>query len=177
MESPEDRLLRFQGPPSEVIGTLTNSINNFFNPEIANAAENRSWSLMLMGIHAVALTVSDGLKGLNGESGYVWFLQTYMDRDEPGADFSAIGGEIHEWRNVLAHQWLATAGHSFALDSGMACGWVRREEITVLNPASYHDAYRYAFRSSSDLWRPDRVLSAEEMQASKERMLGKYQKR
>jgi len=92
MESHEDRLKRFQdGPPSEVILTLTNSINNYFNPEIAGAATAGSWSLMFMGTHAVALTVSQALFGLTGKDGYLRFLRTFMDQDSPGADFSAIG--------------------------------------------------------------------------------------
>ena len=62
MESYSDRLRRFQnGPPNEVIQTLLNSINNYFNPEIAKAAEIDSWSRVLMGVHSVAITVSQGL--------------------------------------------------------------------------------------------------------------------
>jgi hypothetical protein len=176
MESPEARLRRFQdGPPTEIISTLTNSINNIFNPEITKAAETGCWSLVIIGIHAVALTVSEGLFGLSGEAGYVRFLQRYMDSPKPGDNFSLIGSELHRWRNVLAHQWLATAGHSFRLDTGMTLGWEQRDGITVLNPTRYHAAYRHAFRTSSPLWRPDRVLDADELQTSKRRLIRKYQ--
>lgn len=175
MESPEARLQRFRnGPPMEIISTLTNSINNFFNPEIAKAAETGCWSLMIIGIHGVALTVSEGLFGLSGEAGYVRFLQTYMDGDEPGSNFSVIGPELHKWRNVLAHQWLANAGHTFGLDPGMALGWERQGLSTVLNPVRYHAAYRHAFRTSSTLWRPDQLFSTDELKASKRRLIRKY---
>jgi hypothetical protein len=179
MESPEDRLKRFQnGSPTEIWSTLTNSINNFFNPEIDKAAEAGCWSLVIIGIHGVALTLSEGLFGGNSpEKGYVRFLKTFMDRDTPGDDFSVIGAELHRWRNILAHQWLATAGHSFGLDTNMALGWERREGVTVLNPARYHAAYKDAFRTSSPLWRPDRILGADEMQVAKRRLIGKYRGR
>jgi hypothetical protein len=114
MESYEDRLARFEnGSPIEVIATLTNSINNFLNPEIEQAARRGSWSLMFMGIHAVALTVSKGFFGLTGRDGYLRFLRTFVDDGAAGGDFSAIGAEIHQWRNVVAHQWLSSAGYRF----------------------------------------------------------------
>ena len=175
MESRDDRLRRFEdNPPTEIISTLINSINNFFNPEIAKAAEDGCWSLVIMGVHSVTLTISFGLFGDDTEKGYVRFLQTFMDSGESGGDYSAIGSKIHDWRNVLAHQWLAAVGHTFGLDPGMDVGWERRGDTTVLNPKRYHEAYRHAFRTSSDLWRPDRILTAEEMEANKRRLIKKY---
>jgi hypothetical protein len=177
MESFEDRLSRFQdGPPSEVISTLTNSINNFLNPEIAKVAADGSWSLMFMGTHAVALTISESLFGLKGKEGYLHFVRTFMDEESSGANFSSIGAEIHNWRNVLAHQWLSSAGHTFALDSEMEVGWRRRDGLLVANPAKYHEQYRRAFQTSSDIWRPERILSSADLVAAKTRLIEKYMK-
>jgi hypothetical protein len=175
MESQADRLKRFQdGPPTEVISTLLNSINNFFNNEIARAAEASCWSLMVMGVHAVALTISFGFFGLNGEAAYVRFLREYVDGSEPGADFSSVGSELHTWRNVLAHQWLGSAGHAIGFDPSMAVGWERRSGILVVNPARYHEAYRSAFRTSSPMWKPEKLLTSPELQAAKDRLIDKY---
>jgi hypothetical protein len=175
MESFQDRLARFQhGPPTEVISTLTNSINNIFNPEIASAAKTGCWSLMFMGTHAVALTVSQGLFGLTGKRGYVRFLQVFVDEGDQKSDFSAIGSEIHEWRNVLAHQWLSGAGHAFGLDPSLESNWQRRDDVLVINPVRYHEAYSQAFRASSNLWRPDTILSSVELEEAKVRLIDKY---
>src|ERR1035437_6663698 len=172
MESYSDRLRRFQnGPPNEVIQTLLNSINNFFNPEIAKAAENDSWSLVLIAIHSVATTVSQGLFGVGREKGFIRYLQTYMDGDEPGADFSSIGSELHLWRNVLAHQWLASSGHTIATDTSISLGWERREEALVLNPARFYEAYRHSFSTSSLLWRPAKILTPDELLVVKKRLI------
>jgi hypothetical protein len=172
MESYSDRLLRFQnGPPNEVIQTLLNSINNFFNPEIAKAAQNNCWSLVLIGVHSVALTVSQGLFGVGGEKGFIRYLETFMDGSETGADFSSIGRELHLWRNVLAHQWLASSGHTVGFDTSMSLGWERREETLVLNPARFYDAYRQSFRGSSMLWRPAKILTPDQLQVAKRRLI------
>jgi hypothetical protein len=175
MESFEDRLKRFQnGPPTEVISTLTNSINNFFNPEITKAAEENCWSLMFMGIHAVALTISQAYFGQTGRDGYLRFLRTFVDGESIGQDFSTIGAEIHRWRNVLAHQWLSSVGHTFGLDPEMEVGWERRGDILVVNPNKYHEQYRQAFQTNSDLWRPENFLSPDELASVKTRLLAKF---
>jgi hypothetical protein len=175
MESPEDRLRRFEGgPPAEVISTLLNSINNGLNGEIRLAAEAGCWSLVIMATHAVALTVSEGLFDLTGQQGYARFLRTFVDQPDPGQDFSTIGAEVHRWRNVLAHQWLATAGHTFGLDTAMDRGWERRGTSVVVNPARYYAAYRRAFTTSSPLWRPESLLSDAELDGAKDRLIRKY---
>jgi|SRR5271157_807486 len=175
MESYEDRLRRFQnGSPIEVIATLTNSINNFLNPEIAKAAEDGSWSLMFMGIHAVALTVSQGFFGLTGQEGYLRFLRTFVDGEVPGADFFSIGADIHRWRNVVAHQWLSSAGYGFGFDTSLERGWQRYDDIVVVNPTKYHEGYRRAFRAESDLWRPQAILSQIQLEAAKKGLIDKF---
>lgn len=175
MESYEDRLARFEnGSPIEVIATLTNSINNFLNPEIEQAARGGSWSLMFMGVHAVALTISQGLFGLTGPDGYLRFLRTFVDDDVVGGDFSAIGAEIHQWRNVVAHQWLSSAGYRFGFDTGLDIGWQRNGDVVVVNPTKYHEGYRRAFRTESSLWRPQTILSAGELEATKKRLIDKF---
>ena len=177
MESAAARLKRFQdGPPVEVILTLLNSIDNFFNPEIAAAATARCWSLMIMGVHAVALTISEGLFDKRGEEGYIYFVKTFVDRDEPGSDFSTIGAELHAWRNVLAHRWLSEAGHGLAFDPDLDAGWSQQNDLTVLNPVRYHAAYQQAFDAGSPIWELTRSPSQEEQRAAKERLIRSYQR-
>ena len=178
MESYAARLKRFQdGPPTEIASTLLNSIDNYFNGEIGKAAETGCWSLMLLGTHAVALTISHGFFGLSGEAAYLRFLREYMDSPEPGSDFSTIGSKLHTWRNVLAHQWLGSTGHTIAFDVAMERGWEERSGILVVNPARYHAAYRKAFKTWSPLWKPDTLLTSTEFQAVKDRLIRKFQTR
>src|ERR1700722_18714522 len=136
-ESKAQRLERFQNShPLEIIETLTNSIHSFYNNEIRTVFDDRSnpqTSLMILGIHSVALTLSFGSFNAHGETGYKLFLENFVDGDRPDNKFSTIAAEIHEWRNVLAHRWLNVAGHSFGYDFDMALGWKWHEDILFLN--------------------------------------------
>ena len=125
-ETKEKRLKRFEdGPPVEIIGTLLNSISNFFNNEIRatlNDPENPQTSLLLLGIHSVALTIAYGFFNQGGPKGYKLFLENFVDGGTADTKFSTIAEDIHEWRNVLAHRWLNVAGHQFSYDYTMTEG-------------------------------------------------------
>jgi hypothetical protein len=178
MESAVERLTRFRdGSPTEVIATLLNSIDNFLNPEIHKAAEHHCWSLVLMGTHAVAVTISEGLFGLPGKAGFVRFVTDFMDQGETDPPFVEIAGDLHHWRTVVSHQWLSTAGHYFGFDENITVAWERRGDILVVNPIHYHEAYRQAFSAPSNLWRARKWMSEPDLEAARTRLLDKYVKR
>lgn len=173
MESKDERLRRFQdGSPVEIIETLLNSINNFFNAEIQSAREHRAWDLALLGIHSVALTISEGLFAQRGPAGYRTFLERFVDRESQG--FSAVAEEIHAWRNVVAHQWLSQRGHDFAFDTTLATGWERRGTTLHFNPRVYADAYLDAFAAGGKIWDWHELLTDEDAEAAKRRMIEKF---
>lgn len=176
-ESKEDRLKRFQdGPPLEVIGTLLNSIANFFNNEISITIQGKNYqtSLLFMGIHAVALTISEGLFGRGGPDGYKLFLARFVDGNTPDTRFSTIADVIHGWRNILAHQWIGSMGHTFGYDYSMALGWERRGGAVYINPQIYCDHYLRAFGSSGRIWDYESMLTDVELQEAKDRLVKKY---
>jgi hypothetical protein len=176
MESHEERLRRFQdGPPLEIIETLLNSIANFSNREIRDAANLAApaWNLVLLGIHSVALTIVFALFDQSGPAGYRMFLERFVDTGGP-ADFSAIADEIHGWRNVIAHQWLSKQGHTLALDTTIATGWERRGEVLHFNPRIYTDAYLSAFGARGRIWDWNQMLTPDQQRAAKGRMITNY---
>ena len=78
MEDKQKRYKRLsEGSPVEIIETLLNSMDNFFNREIDSAAGSELWYLVLLGDHAVALTISEGLFGEAGLSGFKIFLEKF----------------------------------------------------------------------------------------------------
>ena len=108
MEPLDKRMERFQnGHPIEIIETLLNSIDNHFNNEIRIIAENGNYqtTLLFLGIHAVALTIAEGLFDKRGPDAYKLFLEKFVDGESPDTKFSDIADIIHEWRNIIAHQW------------------------------------------------------------------------
>lgn len=176
-ESKEKRLKRFQdNHPYEVIATLLNSIANYFNNELALTAkgDNNQSTLLILGVHAVALTISEGLFNKTGLDGYKLFLEKFVDGDTPDTTFSTIADSIHSWRNVLAHQWIGSIGHSIGYDYDMVLGWEVRDDVTFINPRIYLEHYLKAFGAGGKIWTWESLLSEEEQQQAKERLIKKY---
>lgn len=179
-ESKEKRLKRWQdGPPVEIVENLLNSIDNYFNNEIFLTIneENYQTSLLFLGIHAVALTISEAFFDKKGEEGYGLFLEKFVDGDTEDKKFSEIADEIHSWRNVLAHQWLAKSGYKIGYDYKMNLGWEKRDGVTFINPKIYCNQYLGAFRGDNKkIWRYKNFLSNSELENVKNRLIKKYLK-
>ena len=176
-ETKDRRLTRFQSnPPYEIISTLLNSIANYFNNEISLTTENGNYqsSLLFLGIHSVALTISEGLFGKTGSEGYKLFLERFIDGDTSDTKFSTIAKAIHDWRNVIAHQWIGSVGHSIGYDYEMSLGWEVRGDITFINPRIYNDCYLKAFKADGKIWQWENTLSDEEKEEAKQRLIKKY---
>jgi len=176
-ETKEHRLQRFQDShPYEVIDTLTNSINNYFNNEIALTIKDGNYqsSLLFLGIHAVALTISEGLFGKTGPDGYGLFLKKFVDGDTPDTKFSVIAQSIHDWRNVLAHQWIGSIGHSIGYDYTMLSGFKRKGEILFINPKIYCEHYLKAFGLGGKIYKYEEYMTDVEMEQAKNRLIKKY---
>ena len=108
---------------------------------------------------------------------YKQFLERFVDGADPDKKFSTIASLIHNWRNVLAHQWLGSIGHSIGYDYEMNEGWKVVGDITFINPKIYGEHYLNAFRADSPLWRPHKFLSDVEVNEVKQRLLTKYKSR
>ena len=178
MEDKQKRLKRLsEGKPVEIIDTLLNSMQNFFMGEIGSASENNLLYLVILGDHAVALTISEGLFGKVGVGGYKLFLEKFVDQAKEGFNFSEIAEDIHNWRNVIAHQWLSSSGYDFGIDLDLNLGWQKRGSITYFNPKLYHEAFNKTFSGGGKIWKYADILDEKQMQEAKERLLEKYIKR
>lgn len=174
-ESKHARLARLQNnPPVEAIETLLNSIDNFFNNEIRLAPENAQTSLLFLGIHAVALAISEAFFNKTGPEGYKLFLEKFVDGDSGDTKFSSIAELIHDWRNVLAHQWLGSIGHKIGYDYKMKFGWQERDGVVFINPKIYCKYYLEAFSSGGKIWNYDKIFTNQELQRIKECIIRKY---
>lgn len=179
-ENKEQRLKRFRGDPIEIIETMLASIERHFNNEIGatiNDPKNQQTLLMLLGIHAVALTLSYGFFGKEKKAGYKIFLEHYIDGDSPDKKFSTIASELHDWRNVIAHRWLNVLGFEIGYNYNMLEGWIKDGDIIYINPAIYLKQYLRAFnrREGGMLYRYKEILNTNELlEAARQRFLSKY---
>jgi len=177
-EAKEKRLERFQGADIEFIETLINSIANYFNNEIRttlDSLENPQTSLMILGIHSVALTIAFGFFDNDKETGYKLFLENFVDGDTSDTKFSTIASEIHNWRNVIAHRWLSPTGFHFGYNFEMKEGWKKEGDVVFINPKIYLQCYLKAFGPSGKIYRYTKILNTDKkLRDAKDRFLSQY---
>src|SRR6476620_6032316 len=137
MESFENRLKRFIGNEREIPLTLIVWAQNCLLPQIQIAKEEQLDNLIFLSTHAFIQTFSDHVLGKSGPDGTKYFLQSFMDGSSPGDQFSLISAELHEMRNVMAHQLFSSRTHDMALDYRMHEGWRRDGLILLVNPVVY----------------------------------------
>jgi len=178
-EAFEHRLKRFQSnSPGESIQTLLDSINNYFNNELRYIVEHETYqtSLLIMGIHASILTIAEAFYDQKGLSGYKLFLERFVDGKLSEQKFSEIAGEIHAWRNILAHQWMSVRGHNFGYAYEIAEGWKREDGTLYLNPRVYAQQYLDAFGLNGRIWQYRDKFSDKELEEIKQRIIEKFVK-
>jgi len=177
IESKESRLKRFKdNEPCEIIETLINSIALFYNNELIITTRNDNYqtTLMFLGVHASALTISEALFNKSGHDGYKIFLEKFVDGETQNIKFSIISQLIHDWRNVLAHQWIGSIGHELGYDYEMVDGWKTHNDVTFINPAIYLDQYIKAFGPGGKIWTWKSILTEQEKQNANDRLITKY---
>jgi hypothetical protein len=130
-----------------------------------------------MGVHASALTIAEAFIDKGGSEGYAWFMKTFIDGETDDTKFSLVARSIHDWRNVLAHQWIGSIGHVIGYDYEMTSGWERRGDILFINPKIYCERYLAAFAAGGKIWRYDKLFTEQELEKVKERIVQKYQQR
>jgi hypothetical protein len=174
----EDKSKRKQrledGVPLEIIETLLNSVDNYFNRQIAAAVDAKAWDLVFIGVHSAATTIGTGLFSDRPFTAYAQFMKNFVDTDEPGGDFSSIADKLHNWRNVLVHRWLSEHGYTFGFSLEQKEGWRQEDGVTIVNPRLYHEAYQNAFKAGGKVWQWEDILTEDEARAAKTRLLRQY---
>ena len=178
IEQKDKRTTRLEnGTPLEIIETLLNSIHNYYNRQIDVAVEANAWDLAFIGIHSVAVTIGEGLFGDKSLTAFTRFLKEFVDTDEQGYNFSEIAKQLHDWRNVLVHRWLSEQGYDFGFDMEQAEGWRTVDDVVLLNPKHFHKAFNQAFVAGGKIWNWQNVLSEDEQQEAKARLLANYHRK
>lgn len=178
-ESYTERLRRFQiNEPDEAILTLLNSINNFFNNEISITTYQNppQTSLMFLGIHAVALTISETFFGFRGYNGYRSYLEEFVDGEQVHTKFSEIAPILHRFRNTVAHKWLNAVGHEIDYDYNSQFGWYHAGGKTIINPNIYLEYYLKAFGAQGKLWEFNTFLDRQQKEDVKIRIITQFRR-
>jgi hypothetical protein len=147
VESFTDRLRRLVASDvNEMPETILNSISNFFLPQIMKAGAQDLELPVLLATHAIIQTVAEKIFGRRGPAGTLFYLQHFVDGPTPEVRFSPISAEIHEVRNVVAHQWMSSVNHGLAIDYTISQGWIRRGTVVHFNPRIYLAQFSQGFQ-------------------------------
>lgn len=165
--------------PHEAIGTLLNSISLYLNSEIKIASEQKQTTLLFLGIHASMLTISEALFGQKKDSldNYKIYLEKFTNQANENNNFFSIADKIHNWRNIVAHQLISSAGHNISFDYNMTEGWKMDNKILFINPKVYCDSYLESFSEDGKIWLYESIFSKTALDEAKNRILNKYKKR
>ncbi|MCH7586234.1 MAG: hypothetical protein IH941_13935, partial [Acidobacteria bacterium] len=163
------RMMRASGADPASSSSLT------FVPEIKKAAELKLDRLMFLGTHSIIQTVSESIFGLRGLSGTQFYLENFVDGATSDLKFSTISSDIHEMRNVMAHQWLSKHLHSVAMNYQMSEGFRLIEHGDLhLNPDVYFRQFESGYRAGGPIWEYDQLISEEQLTIQKYRFLRKW---
>jgi hypothetical protein len=173
-EPQAQRLARLQSNPIEAIETLLYSIDNYFNNEIRITPDYVQTSLLFLGIHAAALTIGEVFFDNDPLNNYSDFLKIFVDGQTQDMQFSIVADEIHNWRNILAHQWLGSSGHKIEYDYSATLGWEKRGDVLVINPKIYCDKYLEAFAAGGRIWGYDAIFTPQQLTDIHVRIVNKY---
>ncbi len=147
MESFKERLKRYTNENDlEIFGWLTVFLRNAYLPEIRSAKENRRYHCVYLLIHAIMQMVSENMFGLRGKDGTKFYLENFVDGNTRDTKFSLVADEIHDARNVMAHQGYSSLQHRVEyLDDEMTAGWKKEADTLHFNPAIYAAHFERAF--------------------------------
>jgi hypothetical protein len=137
METFQQRLKRYTDQNDlEIFGWLTMFLQNAYLRELRLAKENKLYHCVYLIAHALMQMVSENMFGFNGKDGTKFYLESFIDGDTQDKKFSLITDELHDARNVIAHQGYSSLQHGVEyFNDEITEGW-NKEGDTVNNVSS-----------------------------------------
>jgi hypothetical protein len=117
-------------------------LRNTLENEVAVASSKHLLTLTQLGIHAVIQITTEKIFGLGkGPDTTKFYLQQFVDGQEPDRKYSTIAHKIHHERNVMAHQGFSIRQYEIAYDWSVQGGFEWRGSLLVINPDHYVEDY------------------------------------
>ena len=161
METFKQRLKRYVDNESlEIFGWLTVYLHNSYWGEIYAAKENRQYHSVYLLTHALIQMISENMFGFRSKQATKFYLENFVDGDTPDTKFSSITDDIHDARNVMAHQGYSSLQHQveyFADD--MAEGWKYDNGSILINPKVYGGRFEAAFGNGKIVQRYEQLTN------------------
>jgi hypothetical protein len=142
METFDERLRRYMdGRPVNIFGWMTVWAQNELVPQIKRVNKSGNEVLLFVGCHTFIQGFMEKTYGIRGSQATHDFLSRFMDGRALHDRFSAISADIHEMRNVMAHQIYSAATHTIAFDYTLKTGWQRVGSNLHISPQVFGDQF------------------------------------
>jgi hypothetical protein len=152
MESFKDRLRRYTvGDDLEIFGWMTGMMQNYTLRELRIASEKGLYQCVFLCSHAIIQTISESMFDKRGIDGTRFYLENFVDESVKDRKFSLITEEIHEMRNVIAHQGYSSLQHNIDFNDEMAEGWKEVSNIVYINTTIYAEQFTKAFEGGAQV--------------------------
>jgi len=142
VETFDERLTRFlDSRPLNIFGWMTVWAQNELVPQIQLVNHSGAEVLLFVGCHTFIQGFMEKTYDIRGKTATHEFLSRFMDGAAQNDKFSAISSEVHDMRNVMAHQIYSAATHNVAFDYRLKVGWDRVGANLHLNPKVFGDQF------------------------------------
>ncbi|HKB68726.1 MAG TPA: hypothetical protein VKC61_22885 [Pyrinomonadaceae bacterium] len=147
METFEQRLKRYVDQDDlEIFGWMTVMMQNVSLAELTKAVENNMYQCVFLCTQAIVQTIAVNMFRMKGVEGTKFYLENFVDGRATDRQFSRIANEIHEMRNVIAHQGYSSLQHNVDFNNEMAEGWRSETGVVFINMRIYFEQFAEAFR-------------------------------
>jgi len=138
MQEWQERLASFLESDTEWTGYIFMTTWNDLLPEIQEAAKSHLLVMTFLGTHAVIQTVAEKVFGYSDpEEATRFYLEHFVDKNEPERKYSTVAPEIHHIRNVMAHRAYSKAQHFTGYDWKLPGGFGWKGDQFHINPDRY----------------------------------------
>jgi hypothetical protein len=142
METFDDRLYRFlNSRPVNIFGWMTVWAQNELAPQVKLVTKPGAEVLLFVGCHTFIQGFMEKTYGIRGKAATHEFLLRFMDGSNTHDQFSAVFSEIHEMRNVMAHQMYSAATHDIAFNFKLKHGWHHIGTDLHINPTIFGEQF------------------------------------
>lgn len=165
METFGERLTRYTVENDlEIFGWLTVFLHNSYMRELRIASEHGLYHCVYLITHAVMQMISENMFGRAGRDGTRFYLENFVDGTDTDKRFSLISDDIHDLRNIMAHQGYSSLQHrvEYFVDD-MPEGWKRDAGTMYINPRIYAGQFEEAFTRGAHVQRYSQLPDEEKV--------------
>jgi hypothetical protein len=142
METRDQRLKRWlDSEPSEIFGWMTVWAQNALVPQIKMLAQPNFEEGLFLLTHGFIQAFMENVFGIRGRDGTRTYLKSFVDGKKKQDKFSLIADDMHEMRNVMAHQIYSSVTNEIVFDYRLSTGWAFVQHTLHINPKIYADRF------------------------------------